>query len=484
VPPHDYPPVPPHDYPPVPPHDYPPVPPHDNHDAPPHDSLRMALMESRQRWQTLVGLAADLAFETDAEGRFVFMMPETVLGWPATALIGQKADCLIGDDGNGALSNPFRPITEVRRHRTWLRSADGRLALITLSAAPLRDAAGRITGARGIGVDMTDSDTQTSEIAGRLRRGQVLHHILSRVGRESDTDSMMDAALWALIHALGAEGSAVIGAPSEEAPIEVLHECGPGASGVLDAASRLVVRPTSQPGRGTSSDGRLVMGVGCQTRFGARAGLAIWRAPDARAWDQEDTALIGAAACIVRMVLEYEALQRDMVSQARTDTLTGLLNRRAFIEEVTRQIARLDRESEVGTMMFVDIDAFKAVNDRLGHGMGDKVLIRFADILRRLVRPSDLITRLGGDEFAIWLSGADHMTAAERADQLCKAVPTELQAMLPEPFPALAISVGIATRRPGSRESIEALTRRADLAMYEVKRTGRRHWRVSLLDGD
>jgi diguanylate cyclase (GGDEF)-like protein len=134
--------------------------------------------------------------------------------------------------------------------------------------------------------------------------------------------------------------------------------------------------------------------------------------------------------------------------------------------------------------MFVDVDSFKSVNDRLGHGVGDRVLIGLADMLRKLVRPSDLITRLGGDEFAVWLSGADHMTAAERADHLCKTAPQELQSTLPEAFPKLGVSVGIATRRPGSRESIEDLTRRADMAMYEVKRSGRRHWRVSLLDGD
>jgi diguanylate cyclase (GGDEF)-like protein len=134
--------------------------------------------------------------------------------------------------------------------------------------------------------------------------------------------------------------------------------------------------------------------------------------------------------------------------------------------------------------MFVDVDAFKSVNDRLGHAEGDKVLVHLAELLRKLVRPGDLIGRLGGDEFAVWLGGADYRTAAERAETLCKTAPADLQASLPEAFPELGVSIGIATRRAGSNEPIADLTRRADMAMYEVKRGGRRHWRVSLLDGD
>ena len=450
----------------------------------PHDPIRDALIASRRRWQHLVSLATDLAFETDAQGRFVFITPDTVLGWPSSSLIGQPADRLLDDDGAPATINPFVPAVEIRRHRAWLCCADGRLALMTISALPLHDAAGQIVGARGVGIDMTDSDAGSMRIAGRLRRGQVLHYILMQVKRETDVDAMMDAGLGALVHALGAEAAAVIGAVREGSEIAVLHESGPGAAEVLAAASSVVANGAAKASRVTAADGRSVLAIACDTRSGLPAGLAVWRAAGSRPWDREDTALAESAICIVRMVLDYEALQREMTHQARTDPLTGLLNRRAFLEEMRRQIARLDRESEPGTLMFVDMDAFKSVNDRLGHGVGDEVLVHLANVLRKLVRPFDLITRLGGDEFAVWLSGADHMTAAERADYLCKTAPQELQALLPEAFPKLGVSVGIATRRAGSHESIEELTRRADMAMYEVKRSGRQHWRVSLLDGD
>ncbi|HBK08708.1 MAG TPA: hypothetical protein DDZ81_23115 [Acetobacteraceae bacterium] len=448
------------------------------------DLVREAHVESRQRWRQFVSLAADLAFETDVKGRFVFMTPETALGWPAGSLIGQPSELLVGDDGTGATFNPFRPAAEVRRHRAWLRSSNGGLEMMSISAVPLFDASGAIVGARGVGLDMTDTDAQTSHIAGRLRRGEVLDHILSRVGQESGADAMMDAALWALIQALGAEGAAVIGAMTDDGPVDIIHECGPGASAVLPSAVRLVAQPGDEPGQATTPQGRFVLAVRCRTRFGTKGGLTIWRNAAGRQWDQQDTLLTASAVAVVRMILEYEAVQREMAHQARTDPLTGLLNRRAFMEEMRRHIARLDRETEAGTLMYVDLDAFKAVNDQLGHAMGDKVLVHLADMLRRMVRPSDLVARLGGDEFAVWLSGADRMTAAERADQLCKAANLELPALLPDEVSALGVSVGIAMRGAGSRESIEDLTRRADMAMYEVKRGGRRHWRVSLLDGE
>jgi len=163
---------------------------------PMQDIMREALVESRHRWQHLLGLAADFAFETDAEGRFSFIMPETPLGWSRNSLIGQRSELLIGDGAD--TFNPFRPTVELRRHRAWLRCHDGSLALIAISATPLRDDKGAIVGARGVGINMTDGDEQAARIAGRLRRAEVLRHILTRVGHEAGADAMMDAALLGL----------------------------------------------------------------------------------------------------------------------------------------------------------------------------------------------------------------------------------------------------------------------------------------------
>jgi diguanylate cyclase (GGDEF)-like protein len=336
-----------------------------------------------------------------------------------------------------------------------------------------------VVGARGIGTDITEQDGRDARIAASLRRGEVIDHILWRMRQEVMAPRMMRAALEAMANALGAEGAAVVslldGVPA------LLHETGTGAQAALAASGALLEEADPHGTALARTDPQPILAAFCRTRFGDLAGVALWRAAGGRAWDQDDLSLAGSAASIVRVVLEHEAIQREMASQALTDPLTGLLNRRAFLAELPRHIDRLDRESLPGTLIFADFDNFKPVNDRLGHDVGDQLLRHGAELLRRTFRPTDLVARLGGDEFAVWLNGADHMTAAERAEQLRVEAP-RASADLAGDAGNVAFSIGIATRQPGSGEEIEELMRRADLAMYEVKRAGRGHWRVSHLN--
>src|SRR5690349_18104296 len=114
--------------------------------------LRGALLESRQRFRDLVTMCADLAFETDAKGRLVFVTPDPALGWPASVLLDLPAELLFVQlPGSGEI-NPFRPTAPIRRQRTWLRRAEGGMACLSFSAAPLLDKQGKVIGARGLGV--------------------------------------------------------------------------------------------------------------------------------------------------------------------------------------------------------------------------------------------------------------------------------------------------------------------------------------------
>ncbi len=449
------------------------------------DNLRDALLDSRQRWRDLVIQAADFAFETDEWGRFVFVVPDPALGWSASMLVGQPAELLLADGAEHASFNPFRVGVAVRRRRAWLKRGDGGVASLTFAAAPLLDAQGRVAGARGIGLDVTEYDGHEAQVAAAFRRGEVLDHILWRMGQEVLAPRMMRGALDALINALGAEGGGVVVQPADTGEAVLEHQAGGGGTAVLAIAAGLLQRGTVATGQAAAAsqasndDGRRVLAVSCQTRFGDPACLAVWRDAGTRPWNYEDRMLLSAAANLIRFVLEHEAIQREMARQARTDPLTGLLNRRAFLEEIARCVERLDREEQPGTLMFVDLDNFKVVNDRLGHEMGDEVLIHTATLLRNVVRPTDLAARLGGDEFAVWLNGADHLTAAERAEQLRTQVPREMSELAGTTTLRLGVSIGIATRRHGSQEPIDSVMRRADMAMYQVKNQGRGHWLVA-----
>ena len=441
--------------------------------------LCSALMESRDLWRALVSLSADLAFETDAAGRFVFVAPDPALGWPAATLLGQPGELLLADAGGPCGFNPFRPTSRVRRRRAWLKRPDGSGVCVTFAAAPLTGPDGQILGARGIGQDTTEQDDHDAVIAAALRRGEVLDHILWRMRQEVLAPRMMEAAMNSLITAVGAEGAAVLDSLGDGTRAGVLYQAGNGLSAVLHSALSLLQTEGQDPLVAMAPDGRKLLVCPTQTRFGEQTGLALWRVPGGRDWDGEERVLSSSATGIIRVILDHDSIQREMGRQARTDPLTGLLNRRAFMDEVLRRLDRLDREDLPGTLMFVDLDHFKELNDQRGHEAGDTALRLTAALLRDAVRPTDLVARLGGDEFALWLDGADELAAAERAEHLRIAVPRALNGLGESVGVHLTLSTGIATRWPSRGDDLETVLHWADQAMYHVKRNGRGHWHVA-----
>jgi diguanylate cyclase (GGDEF)-like protein len=156
---------------------------------------------------------------------------------------------------------------------------------------------------------------------------------------------------------------------------------------------------------------------------------------------------------------------------ATTDALTGVANRRRFLEYMETELARVRRFSESSFLLMMDLDKFKNVNDTWGHSVGDAALRHFADVCRLRVRQSDFFGRLGGEEFGIVLSRTDASGALRFAEELRRSVADSPVQSAKGPVP-LTVSIGIA-RFEETDETSDNILVRADVALYKAKAAGR-----------
>jgi diguanylate cyclase (GGDEF)-like protein len=171
-------------------------------------------------------------------------------------------------------------------------------------------------------------------------------------------------------------------------------------------------------------------------------------------------------------------LSATMQRTAQTDSLTGLNNRRALSEQLTRVAARARRHDEPLSVLMIDLDRFKQTNDTFGHEAGDEVLCTIADCMREVLRAEDIYGRWGGDEFLVALALTDEAGARATGERLREAAcAIKLGAIgLPEGIP---LSFGVAS---GTHTSPTELVREADAALYADKADGRRSGRVERRD--
>ncbi|MGL4230664.1 MAG: GGDEF domain-containing protein [Casimicrobium sp.] len=175
-----------------------------------------------------------------------------------------------------------------------------------------------------------------------------------------------------------------------------------------------------------------------------------------------------------RLGHELREANRIAEFQAKTDSLTGLKNRRAFTETAEAILPLMRREQQAVSMMLIDVDGFKDVNDQHGHAVGDTALVHIAQLIVSNLRRSDLCGRLGGDEFAVLLPYTTSEAAQRVAEKLCNAIASHPVPLGERAF-ALTLSIGIATEDG----DIEALLQSADQAMYEAKRLGKNQFAVA-----
>lgn len=171
-------------------------------------------------------------------------------------------------------------------------------------------------------------------------------------------------------------------------------------------------------------------------------------------------------------ITERHALEQEMARQARTDSLTGLSNRRHFLDLAEKELARARRYDKALSVLMLDLDEFKMVNDTYGHQAGDQVLRKVGEVCCKLLREVDVVGRMGGEEFAILLPESEFGQAMEVAERLRQdianaAIPLEHGGLL-----RFSASVGVSTLGAADT-SIDRLLHLADQALYEAKHSGR-----------
>ena len=430
-------------------------------------TLRDALVDSRQRYKDLVEISSDFVWEVGAGGRFAFVSPGGALGYTAEQLVDRDPAEFLPTTGPIQAATPFNARTPVTQAELWFRRADGSNALLLVSAIPIHTANGTWTGVRGVCRDITQERERDLALAAAQTREGLLAYIIRCMHDEVNPANMLNAAAQATARALGAVHCRVY--------------CGDGADGftlggefgtaaIDDPLEQSLMKQAAQEGTpvmATDADRHLIC-IATTYRKDTNGAISITRAQEAGAWTGEEVDLGRDVALQLAIAIEQMDYHDKLEELSRTDELTGLLNRRAFLADLETRLERSDPRPGAGALFYVDLDNFKMVNDLHGHQRGDEALIAVSAILTANSRPGDLVGRLGGDEFALWFDRTDEAASAPRAQELLDAA-RALRVFSGDQEHPLGMSIGIAPWSPEKDESVASLTERADAAMYEIK---------------
>ena len=313
---------------------------------------------------------------------------------------------------------------------------------------------------------MTEEREREAELEAARRRERLLAGVVDAVRNEADPRRALAVAAQETRLALEA-GHCWVYRVGKLVDFVLEEQTGDGAEKGEDALATLRAIAGAEGGASVGADAIHAT----TTAYGGRmnGAVCLWRD---RPWTRDDRALIDALSAHIAVALQQIENFKTLKKASRRDPLTDLLNRRAFFDQVGRRLAHDRRTGRKGALIYVDLDNFKPVNDVHGHHKGDEALKAVARLLGSGTRAGDLAARLGGDEFALWLEETDEAGAIAKARTLLGQA-TELAPLSVGPDRPLGFSIGIAVTDPIRAESVEALTARADGAMYVVKRGGK-----------
>jgi diguanylate cyclase (GGDEF)-like protein/PAS domain S-box-containing protein len=197
-------------------------------------------------------------------------------------------------------------------------------------------------------------------------------------------------------------------------------------------------------------------------------GTGVWVSISGKAIDQSTPPDLGKGVVwIVEDITRWKETEKQLECLAATDALTGICNRRGFLKIFERELAKSIRSRGSMSLLMMDIDLFKEVNDAYGHAIGDQVIISFANRCRKMLRISDVFARFGGDEFVILLPETTIKVAADIAERLSKTIASSGNGAIPR----ITASIGVV--EASLEDDFDELIDKADRKMYEAKQNGR-----------
>jgi diguanylate cyclase (GGDEF)-like protein len=349
-----------------------------------------------------------------------------------------------------------------------LEGGERRDEIFALAQSRLENVVERLTSSTARGyLDHLDAEY-------RAREGELygLAAIVTAMGRSLDITETAEVALVEALAALRLTAGAIW--LRERGTFKLVHSAGLEADQVADFTSQAGPRAKAVVSANGKSEshvdrvlGRNWNAMRAQLRVNGRtvAVMSVGTALE-RVFGVPDLLFMAAVADQVAIALDRARL---FSSEARTDHLTGLANRREFETVMEREVALAERHHRRLALMMIDLDNLKRINDRHGHRAGDEALRLVAQQLQRVVRASDICARLGGDEFAVAMPETDLGRAREVASRLRAAMQNASLSM--KSAEAVEVSVGVAAWRLG--QDWQATYQDADMDLYEDKRRSR-----------
>ncbi len=407
-------------------------------------------------YRLLLNEVGAFVYTTDLAGNYTYanqLVLELLGNPPLEAVIGKAfTDFVdIGEAGNTLRETDLRVLRDgetIAREETNYIHASGESRTYWSIKKPLRDAGGAIIGMLGISHDISEKKRLEDKVR---EQKELLNAVLDNVQGLVYVKGENRRFLYANKHL-----ATVFGRPVEEIVGRLDSELMP-----RDVADAFWEKDKHMLATGEHYAGEesLVDAAGRLRHYWSV--VVPWAGFDGM------PALIG----LITDITELHTLKEELQRQARSDSLTGVANRRSFFENAEREFARSRRHGTPLSLVAIDLDHFKQINDGYGHPVGDLVLRGFVLCCQRLLREEDLCARTGGEEFCILLPG----TAADAAHAIAERIRAELAgcALSPE-HPALRVTASFGVTDAGPADThFGPLFTRADRALYEAKQQGR-----------